>query len=162
MPVILSGGMEGAEHVRAVFEHTGAAAVMLARGALGNPWLFAQLLGARDDGRRRREEIARRVDVGRSTAPRSTSARAAPPRYLRKFHPWYVERLARPARQGACRPLQQTATSPTRARAAGRAARPAAPSERPDRRRASLYCALAGRRTREPAAQAGLSRLGRP
>src|ERR671911_658974 len=48
VPVIVSGGMEGAEHVRAVFESTGCAAVMLARGALGNPWLFAQVLGARD------------------------------------------------------------------------------------------------------------------
>ena len=49
MPVIVSGGMEGAEHIRWVFEHTGCAAVMLARGALGNPWLFAQVLGERDD-----------------------------------------------------------------------------------------------------------------
>ena len=28
------------------WERTGAEAVMLARGALGNPWLFARLLGA--------------------------------------------------------------------------------------------------------------------
>ena len=49
MPVIVSGGMEGAEHIRWVFEHTGCEAVMLARGALGNPWLFAQVLGERDD-----------------------------------------------------------------------------------------------------------------
>jgi tRNA-dihydrouridine synthase len=34
--------------VRWVFEHTGCAAVMLARGALGNPWLFEQVLGERD------------------------------------------------------------------------------------------------------------------
>ena len=49
VPVIVSGGMEGAEHIRWAFEHTGCAAVMLARGALGNPWLFAQVLGARDE-----------------------------------------------------------------------------------------------------------------
>src|SRR3954453_1259280 len=48
VPVIVSGGMQGADHVRWVFEHTGCAAVMLARGALGNPWLFEQVLGARD------------------------------------------------------------------------------------------------------------------
>ena len=49
VPIIVSGGMEGADHIRAVFESTGCAAVMLARGALGNPWLFAQVLGARSD-----------------------------------------------------------------------------------------------------------------
>ena len=36
--------MNGAEHIRWVFEHTGCAAVMLARGALGNPWLFQEVL----------------------------------------------------------------------------------------------------------------------
>src|SRR5918997_193097 len=56
VPVIVSGGMEGAEHIRWVFEHTGCEAVMLARGALGNPWLFAQVLGARA-GEPGREEI---------------------------------------------------------------------------------------------------------
>src|SRR5919202_400819 len=48
VPVIVTGGMQGAEHIRRVFEHTGCAAVMLARGALGNPWLFEQVLGTRD------------------------------------------------------------------------------------------------------------------
>jgi transcription elongation factor GreA len=47
VPVIISGGLHDAEHVHWVFEHTGAAAIMLARGALGNPWLFAQVLGTR-------------------------------------------------------------------------------------------------------------------
>ena len=56
VPVIVSGGMEGAEHIRWVFEHTGCAAVMLARGALGNPWLFAQVLGERE----RRADAPRR------------------------------------------------------------------------------------------------------
>src|SRR5204862_85015 len=46
-PVILTGGLSGAEQVREAFARSGAAAVMLARGALGNPWLFAQLLRGR-------------------------------------------------------------------------------------------------------------------
>jgi nifR3 family TIM-barrel protein len=91
VPVIVSGGMEGAEHIRAVFESTGCAAVMLARGALGNPWLFAQLLGRRTE-EPAREEI---VDEWRWVLDRAVEHlgpdRAA--RYLRKFHPWYVERL---------------------------------------------------------------------
>ncbi len=44
-PVILTGGLSDAQHVHDAFVQTGASAVMLARGALGNPWLFAQLLG---------------------------------------------------------------------------------------------------------------------
>ena len=55
-PVILTGGLHTAAEVRAAFEHTGAEAVMLARGAMGNPWLFSELLG---DGRATpaREEV---------------------------------------------------------------------------------------------------------
>src|SRR5918992_1153236 len=91
VPVIVSGGMEGAEHVRAVFESTGCAAVMLARGALGNPWLFAQVLETRT-GEPSREEV---LEEWRWVLDRAVEHlgpdRAA--RYLRKFHPWYVERL---------------------------------------------------------------------
>src|SRR3954462_9212883 len=39
-PVVLSGGMNDPESILHAFEHTGCDAVMLARGALGNPWLF--------------------------------------------------------------------------------------------------------------------------
>ena len=44
-PVILTGGLDEADQVRQAFALTGVEAVMLARGALGNPWLFAQLAG---------------------------------------------------------------------------------------------------------------------
>ena len=46
-PVILTGGLSTPQAVRAAYERTGAAAVMLARGSLGNPWLFGQVLGTR-------------------------------------------------------------------------------------------------------------------
>ena len=99
VPVIVSGGMEGAEHVRAVFESTGCAAVMLARGALGNPWLFAQVLGTRI-GEPSREEV---LDEWRWVLDRAVEHlgphRAA--RYLRKFHPWYIERLGEGKEVGA-------------------------------------------------------------
>jgi tRNA-dihydrouridine synthase B len=91
VPVIVSGGMEGAEHIRAVFESTGCAAVMLARGALGNPWLFAQVLGT-TGAEPTRDEV---IDEWRWVIDRAVEHlgpdRAA--RYLRKFHPWYVQRL---------------------------------------------------------------------
>src|SRR3954452_7863729 len=91
VPVIVSGGMEGADHIRWVFEHTGCAAVMLARGALGNPWLFEQVLGARDAEPDPEEIVAEWLWVVDRAAEHLGEQRAAG--YLRKFHPWYVERL---------------------------------------------------------------------
>jgi nifR3 family TIM-barrel protein len=90
-PVILTGGLSDAVHAREAFELTGACAVMLARGALGNPWLFRRLLA--DDEREPTrdevlEELAWTIDraVEHLGEPRAT-------RYLRKFYPWYVARL---------------------------------------------------------------------
>src|SRR3954447_8017120 len=91
VPVIVSGGMEGADHIRWVFEHTGCTAVMLARGALGNPWLFEQVLGARDAEPDPEEIVAEWLWVVDRAAEHLGEQRAAG--YLRKFHPWYVERL---------------------------------------------------------------------
>src|SRR3954463_5166476 len=48
-PVILTGGLHDRDSVLAAHERTGAAAVMLARGSLGNPWLFEELLAGRTD-----------------------------------------------------------------------------------------------------------------
>jgi tRNA-dihydrouridine synthase len=94
VPVIVSGGMQGAEHVRWVFEHTGCAAVMLARGALGNPWLFAQVLGRREADPAPDEVLAEWTWVMDRAEEHLGPDRAA--RYLRKFHPWYAERLGAP------------------------------------------------------------------
>src|SRR4051812_29165489 len=91
VPVIVSGGMEGADHIRWVFEHTGCAAVMLARGALGNPWLFEEVLGARDAAPEPTEVLAEWLWVVDRAVEHLGEQRAAG--YLRKFHPWYVERL---------------------------------------------------------------------
>jgi tRNA-dihydrouridine synthase B len=90
-PVILTGGLSDATRVRDALELTGAAAVMLARGALGNPWLFAELLGARTEQPTRAEVLAEldwtiACAVDHLGEPRAT-------RYLRKFYPWYVVRL---------------------------------------------------------------------
>src|SRR5215212_8321707 len=57
-PVILTGGLSSPAAVRAAYERTGAAAVMLARGSLGNPWLFGQVLGTRTDDPTRDEVLA--------------------------------------------------------------------------------------------------------
>jgi tRNA-dihydrouridine synthase B len=91
VPVLISGGLRDAESVRAAFERTGAAGVMLARGALGNPWLFAELLGRRAGEPGRDEVVAELEWVMDSAAAHMGEERAA--RYLRKFYPWYVARL---------------------------------------------------------------------
>ena len=91
VPVILSGGLKDAEHVRAAFGQTGAAAVMLARGCLGNPWLFAELLGERV-GEPSATEILTELDWVIDRAVEHLG-RERGLRYLRKFYPWYVARL---------------------------------------------------------------------
>jgi tRNA-dihydrouridine synthase B len=106
VPVLVSGGLRDAARVRATWEQTGAEAVMLARGSLGNPWLFAELLGAAG-GPPSRDEVVDELDwvIDRAVEHLGPD-RAA--RYLRKFYPWYVERLgAGRAIQDA---LQRTAT----------------------------------------------------
>jgi len=90
-PVILTGGLSDAEHARAAFEQTGAAAVMLARGALGNPWLFARLLGA-EQSEPGPEDVRAELGWTIERAVEHLGAERAT-RYLRKFYPWYVPRL---------------------------------------------------------------------
>jgi tRNA-dihydrouridine synthase B len=91
VPVIISGGLRSPELVREAFERTGAAAVALARGSLGNPWLFSQLLGERTE-QPTRAEILQELDWVIDCAIEHLGAERAG-RYLRKFYPWYVERL---------------------------------------------------------------------
>ncbi len=98
VPVLISGGLHSAEQVRTAFEQTGAAAVLLARGSLGNPWLFEQVLGRRQ-AEPEREEILEELDWVMACAVEHLGEDRAT-RYLRKFYPWYVERL------GAGRALQ--------------------------------------------------------
>jgi nifR3 family TIM-barrel protein len=94
-PVLLTGGLRDAARVHAAFEHTGAEAVLLARGALGNPWLFEQLLGEREHDPDR-EEVLSELDWTITRACEHLGEQRAA-RYLRKFYPWYVARLALPA-----------------------------------------------------------------
>jgi nifR3 family TIM-barrel protein len=90
-PVILTGGLNDAASVREAFARTGVTAVMLARGALGNPWLFAQLVGGREGGPTRAEVLSELDWTIARAVEHLGQARAT--RYLRKFYPWYLERL---------------------------------------------------------------------
>jgi nifR3 family TIM-barrel protein len=90
-PVILSGGLDSAIAASAAFEATGAAGVMLARGALGNPWIFEELLGRREAAPSSGEVVAEVEWVIEQATEHFGEERAG--RYLRRFYPWYVERL---------------------------------------------------------------------
>jgi tRNA-dihydrouridine synthase B len=92
-PVILTGGLHDAEATLTAFEYTGAAAVMLARGSLGNPWIFSALLGLRDrDCQPSRLEVLAELDwIVDRAVEHLGPIRAG--RYLRKFYPWYVAQL---------------------------------------------------------------------
>jgi nifR3 family TIM-barrel protein len=120
VPVLVSGGLHTVDQARRAFELTGADGVLLARGSLGNPWLFEQLLGRRLQGPTDVEILDELDWVMDRAAEHLGPERAA--RYLRKFYPWYLERFSPEymARLGGAGPLRaalQTAPTVIEARA---------------------------------------------
>ncbi|HEY7618593.1 MAG TPA: tRNA-dihydrouridine synthase [Solirubrobacteraceae bacterium] len=105
-PVILSGGLATADAAITAYERTGATAVMLARGALGNPWIFEQLLGRRAIEPTHAEILAELDWVMERAIEHLGADRAG--RYLRKFYPWYLDRLG--ASKELNQAMQATAT----------------------------------------------------
>ena len=91
VPVMISGGLRSAQRAREAYERTGAAAILLARGSLGNPWLFEELVGTRSQAPGRDEILAELDWVMQRACEHLGTERAT--RYLRKFYPWYLERL---------------------------------------------------------------------
>ena len=88
VPVIASGDVSSREKALAVLEETGAAAVMVARGAQGNPWALREIVeGA--SFRPTREEVAAELVVFVREAVRELGEQRAVG-FLRKFYGWYL------------------------------------------------------------------------
>jgi nifR3 family TIM-barrel protein len=94
VPVIVSGGLNSAEAARSAFRESGADAVMIARGALGNPWVFEELTGRRTEPPARPEVVDELLWIVDSAEQHLGADRAS--RYLRKFYPWYMDSLEAP------------------------------------------------------------------
>jgi len=107
-PVIVSGGLSSAAAARRAYEESGAAAVMIARGSLGNPWVFEELTGRRVEPPSREEVAAELLWTIDRAEEHLGPERAS--RYLRKFYPWYAEALGAP--REVAEELQRSADLP--------------------------------------------------
>ncbi|MGZ4309005.1 MAG: tRNA-dihydrouridine synthase [Gaiellaceae bacterium] len=88
VPVIASGDIVSRARAEAVLESTGAAAVMVGRGAQGNPWAIREMLLV-DDTPPSREEVAAELIVFVRETVRELGERRASG-FLKKFYGWYL------------------------------------------------------------------------
>ncbi len=90
VPVIASGDVTSRARAQAVLATTGAAAVMVGRGAQGNPWALREIVDG-DGAEPSREEVAAELIVFvRETVRELGEKRAAS--FLKKFYGWYLGR----------------------------------------------------------------------
>jgi tRNA-dihydrouridine synthase B len=99
VPVVASGDVTSHARARAVLETTGAAAVMVGRGAQGNPWALREIVDG-DASEATREEIVAELVLFVREAVREMGERRASG-FLKKFYGWYLGggRFPRPFKQ---------------------------------------------------------------
>src|SRR5438552_421521 len=90
VPVIASGDITSRARAQAVLATTGAAAVMVGRGAQGNPWVLREIVDG-DDAEPSREEVAAELILFIREAVRELGERRASG-FLKKFYGWYLGR----------------------------------------------------------------------
>jgi tRNA-dihydrouridine synthase B len=99
VPVIASGDISSRARAQAVLATTGAAAVMVGRGAQGNPWALREIVDG-DASEPTREEVAAELILFlRETVRELGEHRAVG--FLKKFYGWYLGRgrFPRPFKQ---------------------------------------------------------------
>ena len=108
VPVVASGDVTSFARAQAVLGATGAEAVMVGRGAQGNPWALREIVDG--DGREpSREEVAAELVLFVREAVRELGERRAAG-FLKKFYGWYLGggRFPKPFKQELLR-LDSTA-----------------------------------------------------
>ena len=88
VPVVASGDIVSRAKAQAVLATTGAAAVMVGRGAQGNPWVLREIVDG-DDGEPTREEVAAELVLFIRETVRELGERRASG-FLKKFYGWYL------------------------------------------------------------------------
>ena len=96
VPVIASGDVHGADDARRVLEDTGCAAIAVGRAALGNPWVFGDILRGADRPRPSLAEVVDELTAFAADARLALGEQRATG-YLRKFYPWYLAGYQIPA-----------------------------------------------------------------
>jgi len=99
VPVIACGDVTSRARAQAVLASTGAAAVMIGRGAQGNPWALREIIGDDDEEPTREEIVAELILFVRETVREMGERRASG--FLKKFYGWYLGRgrFPRPFKQ---------------------------------------------------------------
>ncbi len=90
VPVVASGDITSRARAQSVLALTGAAAVMVGRGAQGNPWALREIVDGDAAEPTREEVVAELVLFVRETVRELGSRRAAG--FLKKFYGWYLGR----------------------------------------------------------------------
>jgi tRNA-dihydrouridine synthase B len=99
VPIIASGDITSRARAQAVLASTGAAAVMVGRGAQGNPWALREIVDG-DEREPSREEVAAELILFVRETMRELGERRAAG-FLKKFYGWYLGhgRFPRPFKQ---------------------------------------------------------------
>ena len=88
VPVVASGDVTSRAGAQAVLATTGAAAVMVGRGAQGNPWVLREIVDGRPVEPSREEVVAELLLFVRETVRELGERRASG--FLKKFYAWYL------------------------------------------------------------------------